>query len=78
MGLNIVDNKVESHWHVNGLIRVLTVASWIQLAKGPKFGGEFSEGSQFSSQILIECSFPTLHFAHRLITSLPFKMLFHA
>ena len=35
MGLNIVDNKVESHWHVNGLIRVLTVASWISTSKGP-------------------------------------------
>ena len=23
MGLNIVDNKVESHWHVSGLIRAL-------------------------------------------------------
>ena len=57
-------------------IKALTLTSCNSAVRGPWIDGVLTEGNHFPPHSLIVSSFPTLHFAPLIITSLPFKMLF--
>ena len=63
------------HWRVEGIIRKLTLAFCSLAVRGHWRLGLCKKGSHLPLQSLIDSPLPTLHFAPRLITSLPFKTL---